>query len=249
MFSQVIKQKPLTPQEIYIGEHRIAAHQAKHGKTAPPTIDEVMDGLYLESIHRDTMDIMVKLTDDEQMSVCYTPLVISEIAWHYAFKAIDEARQNKIKMLNPVSRKVNELHSAYYELVNKDLSPRHIERFKSDSQRLLDLCAYDFTIMYFTINNEIKRTAPQLLHDGLMTYACMSYLMVCALKQHNYDMGKLLISRIGPDKGNVTNPFLIALGTLMHSLFESCGLSLDGNIKICLNIFKKNVHRLKFNAI
>jgi hypothetical protein len=241
---------PLSPQEIMLGEMRIAQHMAAKGRTDIPTLHEIMEADFQRSVTTDTRAIIERMTTEEQMNIAFVPLIISHLAWVYADKALDIARREKVAELKPLSRKVKELRTDYIHMLQGDLNAMHIRGIEDETERFLNLCNYDFTVFYYTVNNEVKRVAPELQYNEIITYAFISVLMVRALRHHNNEVNALLLERLGPDKESVTNPFLVALETLMLACTNGCPLKLDGQlVQLCMNIFYNNLNRIEFNII
>jgi hypothetical protein len=249
MFPLPILQEPLSPQQIMLGELRIAQHQAAKGRSGVPTLDEIMEEAFQREVRSDTRAIMERMSLEEQMAIAYVPLIISHIAWHYADKALQIARRDKVSELKPLTRKFDEIRAEYNRMLRRDLNAAHISHFESEANRLLNLCAYDFTVFFYTVSNEVHRAAPRIPHDNIISYAFISVLMVRALRRHNKAVSSILIERLGPDKGSVTNPYLIALETLMLACTNDVKIDLDNQVKLCMNIFQNNISKIQFNVI
>lgn len=239
----------LSCDQIRLGDLHIARHQSAKGRSGMPTFDDIIEAEFKREVHEDTMAIMENMNTEEQLAIAFVPLVIAHFAWHYAKKALAIARLRRISALKELTRTFDRLYNGYEKLLSQDLQPDHIRHFQNEANRMLETCAYDFTVFYYTVNNEVHRAAPELEHEDLITYALMSVLMVRALNRHNAAVSKILIERLGPDKGSVTNPFLTALETLMQACTCNCPVNLDDNIQLCMNIFHNNINKIQFNVI
>jgi hypothetical protein len=181
------------------------------------------------------------------MAVAYTPLIIAHIAWHFAYKSLELARLHKVTALKSVKRKADQLQADYNRMLREDLTQAHIDGYAAETSRFINLCACDFTIFYYTANNEVKRVAPDVPHHDVATYALMAILIIDALKQHNRDTSAMLLKCLGMHDDAVTNPYILALQCLMEACTAGCPVKRNAPMLAnCISIFRKNIDKIEF---
>lgn len=77
---------------------------------------------------KDTSELLEKFSFVEHMKICFVPLVISEMAWTYACKAMDYAIANRVPNCIKATRTLKELRKSYIEELGKDLDEKHRKR-------------------------------------------------------------------------------------------------------------------------
>jgi len=147
----------------------------------------------------DTKKMMEVFSFEENMQIAFFPLIITEIAWHFAYKTMELAARDKISETRKLSRVVKELRAKYESDCAKDLDAKHFYHIKNSTEQFIKGCEMDFTIMFYSIGNEILRTNPDLMYQDMRTYAYMSMAMVDALAAHNTKMNALIAERLGCD--------------------------------------------------
>lgn len=70
------------------------------------------------------------------MRVSFVPLIIEQIAWIYAEKAMACAARDKVSLLKKLSRTLKMVHKMWYDELRRDLDWEHIKNV--DEQ--VDIC-------------------------------------------------------------------------------------------------------------
>ena len=147
----------------------------------------------------DTNKMLDVFSFKENMEIAFFPLVITEIAWNFAFKVLDLAARDKISETKKMSRAVKMLREKYVKDCMIDLDRKHFDHITESTEKFMETCGKDFTILYFSTNNELKRTSYDLPYLDMRTYAYMSLAMIDVLVEHNKNMDKLIQERLGDD--------------------------------------------------
>lgn len=137
-----------------------------------------------------------RLTLDEQMRVSFVPLIITHLAWVYADKAMACAARDKVSLLKKLSRTLKMVHQKYNEELRRELDYNHLQNVIRQTEMCISEINRDLTILYFSVNQELKRKVPQYGFDEQRTYAVISTLFIDLLKQHNREMDKLLAEKL-----------------------------------------------------
>jgi hypothetical protein len=196
----------------------------------------------------DTRLMMENMSFDEQMEIGYTPLIISHIAWIYAEKAAKEGANNRVSELKPLSRALKVVRERYVDDLRKDLDLRHLQGVWDETERLHEYCSWDFTTLYYSVNNEIKRLHPELKYDVMRSYAYISIVCVRVLREHMKKMDKRIAERLNRRLSPTPiHPCMNGLEELMMAYLGDCSMDVDENVKTGVKIFEKNLKSIQFN--
>lgn len=240
---------PLTPQELMVGEERIKARMAAMGRKDVPTIEEIMRSYEKRQVRCDSDMIMARLSQTEQSALCFVPLVIAHAAWTYAEKAVSIAIAERVVELKDACRQVRRFRQDYDAMVGAALSSRHRGSFISEAERWMGLCARDFAIFYFTVNQSIKTADRNCRHEEMATFAAMSALCVLALMRHNHRITEMVSSRLGFEKATLTNPHVASLKGVMGKFVDMSRIEQDKQVGLCLDIFRNNIDKIEFTPV
>ena len=110
----------------------------------------------------------------------------------------------------------------------------------------MTICNYDFTIMWFQMNQYIKTHAYGIPYDKMRTDALMAIAIVRFLKEHDERMNAIVSKKLAISK-SVTNPMMIQLSELLKN-FLPAGFSFGTNsqIDMCDRIFHNNLKKVVF---
>lgn len=189
-----------------------------------------------------TKQLYNSFTFQEQMEIAFFPLVITEIAWRYAYKVLDEAAAHKINETVKLSRAVRELRKKYLDDLKIDLDSRHLNTLNRAVDEFLDNNAIEFTKLYFSVNNEVKRIDAEIKYKELRTYAYISLAMIDALRRHNKSMNDVIAERLSTNtrmRSILVPARTSVLGDCMEAFLSPLRyvniLHVDTAIKIILN--------------
>lgn len=184
---------------------------------------EIREEQFKRDVAESTSKLISEFTTEEQIQIAFVPLIFNHIAWVYAMKAVQKSVDYRIELLKKITRAVRMLRKEYEQEVSKDLDYRHQKHLESETERFMDEFQRDFTILYFSVNQEFKREMPNYPYDDLRTYAIMSMLMIRFVDEHNKRMDKLIVSRLGKSKDSVRMPIMDALHDCMDAFAGEVG--------------------------
>lgn len=199
-----------------------------------------------QSFHREvainTKQLYNSFSYHEQMEIAFFPLVITELAWRYAFKVLDEAAAHKISETVKLSRAVRELRKKYIEDMQIDLDSWHMNNLFESVEEFHTETTIEFTQLYYSVNNEIKRRHADIDYKELKTYAYISLAMIDALRRHNKSMNEVIAKRLSVDtrmRSLLVPPRTSVLGECMEAFLSPVRYEnishVDTAIKIILN--------------
>lgn len=204
----------------------------------------VTEKQFKEQVHNDALAMLETFTFKENMLMAYVPLIITEVAWHYALKVVNEAAQNRISDFKRLSRKVKSLRENYLQNCTKDLTKQDIERIIESAKAFINSCGNDFSIMFYSVNNELKKKWPDCHYLDIRTDACIAQSMIKLLFLHNERMDKLVERKLGGKMPSYRNPINEALLDCMRQYAFPAQVEFTGNMRLSMQIIHK-----KFNAI
>lgn len=191
-----------------------------------------------------------RLTLDEQMRVSFLPLVITQMAWHYAEGAMARAARDKVAMLKRLSRTLKAARQDYDSELRRELAHGSYARVIDQAEECIGRMRHDLAILYFSVNGEFKRAMPDYPYDEMRTYAIMAVLLVDLLQAHNRDMDRLLADRLRPaaPAPTVLHPATRALRAAMEAYAGADG-KFDHrapNVQAALKVVKIRLDRIEF---
>ena len=114
-------------------------HYSEEKPLVPSKVDElvktqtpVTEGQFKEAVKDDVKMMLETFSFQENMEIVFTPLIITECAWHYALKVVKMAAERRIPQTIKLSRTVKMLREEYLKDVSIDLDKKHREKFMSE---------------------------------------------------------------------------------------------------------------------
>lgn len=196
----------------------------------------------------DTEKMLKTFTFEENMMIAFVPLIISHIAWRYAEKAMNYCRDRRIDEFKKPSREIHKLREEYLSDLSKDLDRKHLEEIFNETDRFLEEVSRDFTILYFSVNGEIKKLYPNIGHDEMRSNAYISVAMIQFLKAHNRRMDELIAEKM-QRSASIENPIMRKLASYMTLYSGNIKLDNSQHLKACVNILQKNINKIQFNFV
>ena len=215
-----------------------------------PSLEEIKERLFRKDVKSGTQKMMERLTLQEQMQVSFTPLVITQCAWVYAFKAMELAARDKISILKKLTRTLKMVREKYEDELRRELTYTAVKNIEQQAERFLQFAAHDLTILYFTVNQEILRCAPEYPCVEQRSYSIISTLFVALLEEHNKRMDKLLAEKLDDSNlsPNIMNPLTKHLNTGMVAFagVEGRFNEENPNIKLSMKIIARKLNEIEF---
>lgn len=215
-------------------------------------LDELKEKVFRKSVSDSTKLMMERLTLNEQMRVSFVPLIITQFAWIYADKAMECAARDKIGLLKKLSRTLKMVHQRYDDELRRELDYVHFCKIIEQTEMCINKMSHDLTILYFSVNQEFKRSTPEYPYDELRTYAIMSTLFIRLLESHNKEMDKLLAERLRDRHlaPNVTPPLIQHLNTGMEAFagVEGKFNFNDLNVTNAMKVIRNRINSIEFSV-
>ncbi len=204
---------------------------------------------FKKEIRLDTKKMMEVFSFDENMQIAFFPLVITELAWHFAYKTMEMAARDMVSETRKLSRVLKQLRKKYEEECMKDLDREHFDYMVTSTKKVIEKCETDLTLLFFSANSELKRTNYGLPYMDMRTYAYMSMAMIEALVEHNTKMNKLIVERLGCTSRimeDVTPKSVKLLNDGMAAYIQPAKFNKTEHIQNSINIILNKIKQCEF---
>ena len=210
---------------------------------------EIFETEFKRGVHKDSKALERKFTMKEQMDIAFVPLVIETLIWHYADLCVEYCAENRISETLKLTRAVKQLKKNRENTILKDLSARNLAQVKSETQRFVQSCGNDFTILHFTVNREYIRHYPDMAYEKLVTYALTGMVLIRFLDHYNAKVFRMVKERLGKENRVDREPSINAL-YLSFSGFagnvEKFNFK-ENQIALCMKILEIKLSQIEFN--
>lgn len=209
---------------------------------------ELQERQFKEQCNADTERIMHNFTFDEHVQIAFVPLIIGEVAWHYAEKVLRYCAEKRISEVKKLSRTVRDLRERYLYELGKDLDTKHRLHTFQQAEDFINECRMDFQILYFSTNNELNHQCAQLPHDEMRTYAYLAMLFCKEVREHEARMTELIRRKLGSAReGHI--PCFEQLHTCMEAYLGNMTVQKTATIQTAMKIFQKNLSKIEFTLV
>ena len=213
-----------------------------------PDLKALQEEAFKRSVAKDVEKSTKVFTFQESMGIAFTPLIVIEVAWHYASIVLENAAQLKIEETKKLCRAMKYARESYLIMCRKDLDYKHIQRLGIVKDDFIGKCANDLMVIWFSISNELKKKYKSLSYiDEIATNAFMSLLMMDVLDLHNKRMDVIIKKKMG-HCNSYRNPFLNAMRAGMQAFVYPADISNENNVQLSLAIMQKNLAKIDYEA-
>lgn len=227
--------------------HLGCSEKKEQPKVMPLAGLPMTEEMFKKSVHDDTLTMLETFTFEENMQIAFTPLIITEVAWHYAFKVLDYAAREHISETKKLSRAVKALREKYLSECKKDLDCAHIEKMEKASELFIKSCGNDFLIIFYSLNNELKRKWPDLEYLDMRVDAGIAIIMLQMLKEHSRRMDELMAKKLGGEVPAYRNPINESLRDCMDAYMSPAEFKFEGNVRLSMQIIQKKFGQIEWN--
>jgi hypothetical protein len=210
---------------------------------------EDKEKVFKKAVHDDTLAMLETFSFEENMQIAFTPVIITEVAWKYAYIVLDYAAKARISETRKLSRTVKMLREKYICMCKKDLNRDHFDRMTKASEDFIGKCGNDFLILFYSLSNELKKQWADLAYLDMRTYAGIALIVLELLKEHTQRMDKLIAKRFKREAlPTISNPITDALRDCMEAYLAPARFSFDGNVKISMNIIRNKFNQIQWEV-
>lgn len=205
---------------------------------------EKQESDFKQAVKTDVQRILEAFTVQEHIQITFVPLVLNEIAWELAFKAMALGARDKVQDLKKLSRVLKELRLHYERVVCQDLLPSDFDRLHKQSLEFMQEHAYDFQIMFFTASNVFSKQYGKQPFEEMRVYALLSLLVIRYTDEHNKRCDKMLVERLGKITAAKRMPDMDSLYSGMNTFTGELPQPFnfaDSNLQMCMGIMRNNL--------
>ena len=215
------------------------------------TLDALREDRFKKQIAETTAHMSTAFSIDELGCIAFVPLILNRVAWNYAMRAIELCAAYRVELLKKIVRQVRALAAEYDREIAKDLDYRHRQEIAKEADRFVAETQKDFTILYFTVNQEFKRKMPTYPYDDLRTLAIISLLMIRLVDTHNRHSDALIASRFGPSAPTRRMPAMDVLYTCMDAIAGEIGKFDYANkdVVMAVKVIENNIRKIQFKVV
>ncbi len=205
---------------------------------------EKKEAQFKQAVKTDVQRILEAFTVQEHMEITFVPLVLNEIAWELARKAMELAARDRVSDLRKLNRVLKELRQYYERTVCKDLLPSDFDRLHRQSMQFMQEHAYNFQILYYTASNVFSKQYHSQPFEEMRVNALLAMLIIRYTDEHNKRCDKMLEQRLGKITAAKRMPAMDSLYTGMEAfageLPEPFNFA-DNNLQMCMGILRNTL--------
>ena len=212
----------------------------------PPSMPDLMEEKFRKDVKHDIDVMLENFTWKENMMIAFVPLMLADMAWHYADKVMKYCADHKISIVKKLGRAIKQVKTDYETSLNQDLDWKHIDNVRAKSTMFMEENKRNFTILWFTVNSALKREHPDMEYSDMRTDACLCIYMIDFLYNHNKRMDDIIASKMGA-ANSIMHPDMLRLKTLVDAyLPENFAIKDRKQIDLAFRIIQKDVERINF---
>ena len=212
----------------------------------PPIKADLLEKKFKEQVRKDIDKMLKTFTWKENMMIAFAPLMLADMAWHYADKVMKYCADRKISIVKKLGRAIKQVMSDYESSLNQDLDWKHIDNVHAKTKTFMEENKRDFTILWFSVNSAIKREYPEMEFSDMRTDACICIYLIDFLYDHNRRMDGVIARKMGA-ANSIMHPDLLRLKTLVDAyLPENFAIKGREQIDLALRIIQNDVERINF---
>lgn len=214
-----------------------------------PDLKAAKEKAFKLGVLKDVKKSMEVFTLKENMDIAFTPLIIFEVAWHYAFIVMENAAALRVDETKKLCRAIKYVRESYIAMCRKDLDTSHMKRLELVKDDFISKCASDLQVLWYSISNELKRNYGNLeFIDELRTDAFLCIVILDVMKEHNKHMDDVIRKKMG-HCNSYKNPFVDALREAMEAFVYPADIENDKNVKLSMAIMKNNLSKIDYNVV
>lgn len=186
-------------------------------------------------------------TSQELADILFTPLVIAHIFWGQVERTLDIAAAERIPETKRLARAVREQHREYLSEMREQLDTAHRNQLLEQVDSLMAQNFIHVTKLFFTVDNEILKRNPQMLHDKVRAQAIVAGVFGTLAESHVKNIGKWATPRFGGQVCRL-NPHVKAAAELIGAFVGEAKIEatqpIELGVKIITNVLKNATFNL-----
>lgn len=213
--------------------------------TVTQLVQEEKEAKFRQAVKEDTERILHAFTVEEHMQITFVPLILNEIAWHFAFEAMRLGAAYRVQDLRKLSRVLkHELYDHYVHVVCKDLRPKDLYRLQEQAKEYMAEQRYNFQIMFYTASNVFSKQYGKVEFEDMRVNALLCMAIIRYTDEHNKRCDAMLRERLGKIQAAVRMPAMDKLYSGMECFLGELGEPFnfaDTQLQMCMGILRNNL--------
>lgn len=212
--------------------------------TPEQLVAEKKEAQFKQQCKDDVQRILQAFTFEEHVQITYVPLVLNEIAWQFALKAMALAARDRVQDLKKLNRVLKELRVHYERVVCADMLPSDLNRIQEQTLEFMQEHAYNFQIMYYTACNVFTKQFGKLDFEEMRVNALLAMLVIRYTDEHNKRCDEMLRSRLGKITAAKRMPTMDSLYSGMDAFTGELPQPFnftDTNLQMCVGIMRNKL--------
>ena len=144
------------------------------------------------------------------------------------------------------------VHQKYNDELRCELDYKHLQNVMKQTGMCIGEISRDLTILYFSVNQEFKRSTPEYPYDEQRTYAIISTLFIDLLEAYNLEMDKLLAEKLQDENlvPSIVPPLIQHLRTGMVAFagVEGKFNYEEQNVVTAMKVIRNRIDNIEFSV-
>lgn len=214
------------------------------------TMDTLLEERRERETRRDQELVRGALTLQEKARVAIVPVMVDCMALRLASVAAEKAASYRLAMMKRVTREVRSLMAEYGMAMSAGVERGTLDLIRGHAERFMEEYRKDFTVLYFSVNQEFKRKCPVYPYDDLRTVAIMAKLLLRLSERYGREAFKAVAKAIGKSKIPARLPLMGELERCMDAYAADMGRFdyADRNVLLSMRVIENRVNGIEFGV-
>lgn len=202
--------------------------------------------MFKQYVKDDVRTMLEAFSLEENMQICFVPLLITECIWHYAENTIRLAAVHKVSETIKLSRTVKMLREEYNKEVRLSLSEDKCQYNTEKATEFMEQKITDFNVLKYSCKRKLRTYDLPLL--DLRTEAYCAVALCELLARYNKKITQMIGERLG-SWIDYRNPKIDALRECMEAYMSPVEPKLEGDVNGAIIIIRRKLSDIKFELI
>lgn len=214
------------------------------------TMDTLLEERRERETRRERELVRGALTLQEKARVAIVPVMVDFMALRFASVAAEKAASYRLAMMKRVTREVRALMAEYERAMSAGVERGTLDLIRGHAERFMEEYRKDFTVLYFSVNQEFKRKCPACPYDDLRTAAIMAKLLLRLSERYGREAFKAVARAIGKSKIPARLPLMGELERCMDAYAAEMGRFDYGekNVTLAMRVIENRVNGIEFGV-
>ena len=169
------------------------------------------------------------------------PDLVGYTIWEYAKRVFDYCSEHRIDITAGLTRTGGNLYSQYRGSLINIFGIKHVKKVEKRMAVMLKPMERDFSILWFSVNNEYKRNYPDMEHVDMRTDAKIAIMMINYLRDHLYKIAKLVSGRCKDSRDVMLNESIVKLEGILYAYNSEYPINYNEHMNLWVKIFKQKI--------